>query len=146
MSCSCSGTPARVTPCNASYSLSMCNYTDFGMDDGEDPIQVTVEAGPVAAESQSRNPVWDKEIKPAHLRFFNEPIEQIPGYRWDQFEVLINACTSRLRLWSPVCVNPVICVCTSGEGVAVIRQKMYVIADSTPTSIEETSNCDTNPG
>lgn len=150
MGCACtSGIPIRNTKCNnaASSAPNMCNYQDFGMDSGD---QTNIEVAPGDFEADPivlptyirRNETWSKEVKSAHIRFFNEPIEQVPGYRWDQFQILIHGCKNGLRWWTPVCVEPVICVC-SGEGgsIEIIRQKMYVISDKAPETREAIPNC-----
>lgn len=144
MTCACtSGTPARLSPCAdgvTSYSPNICDYTDFGMDAGDQsniPFSTLYEP-----TSGKRNDSWDKDLKTSNIRFFNEPIEQIPGYRWGEFQILIHGCKNGLRWWSPVCVEPVMCVCT---GEQMIKQKMYVIADAPHGDPVEFSNCDTAP-
>lgn len=142
MACACSsGTPTRLTTCSAeSFSATICNYSEFGMDAGDQQdITFSTLYPPTAGR---RNDPWNKDEKPSHIRFFNEPIEQIPGYRWNEFQILIHGCKNGLRWWSPVCVEPIICVCTGTSGeLKTSRQKMYVISDATPSGLIAPSSC-----
>lgn len=86
-----------------------CYYSDFGLNN------------------------YDRDDDKSYLRFFNQPIEQIPGYKEGEFQILTHGCHVGLHWHSPVCVEVMVHACSGnnpyGSHVKVYYQNLYVIAE-----------------